>query len=269
MKRKYVNIFRHDFPGLQLPFYPRSTGINRFEPGDREDLRPAPFCEICWVAEGSCRFDHGGTPALVNAGSSIFRLPGEARRKLALERSVIYYATFDGPNAADFMLQFGYGREALHSGSCPVQLFERLARGFISRHEYAYRALLPIYTELLTRMAGPATGNSAGEHFSDECLFRIQSECGDSGFNITQLANRLGVHRSTVCRAVRGATGMPPKPYLESCRIERGLELLSTTRLSIKEIAERTGFSRSNYFCRLIREKTGLTPQAWRERESR
>lgn len=271
MRRKYVNIFRRDFPGLTLPFYPRGTGINYFESGEREEHLPGPFCEICWVAEGACRFDHGGSPTAASAGDSIFWLPGEPRRKLALAggRTVIYYATFDGPGAADFLRGFGYGREALHSGGCPKPLFDRLARGFASPREAAYRALLPVYVELLARMGEDARNRVSADPFSEECLYLIQSECGDSDFNVNGLADRLGVHRSTVCRAVRSATGQSPVAYLEECRLERALELLRTTHLPVKEVAERTGFRRSNYFCRLIRGATGLTPLEWRTREMR
>ncbi len=271
MRRKYVNIFRHDFPGLQLPFYPRGTGVNDFGPGEHEEHIPRPFCEIAWVAEGACRFDHGGTPAIANTGESTYWLPGEPHRKYALAegRTVIYYATFDGPGAVAFLQSFGYARGVLPSGGDLRPLFDRLARGFASPLESAYRALLPVYSELLVRIGEDPRSQSTTDQFAEDCLYFIQSECGDCDFNINNLAERLGVHRSTIGRAVRNATGQSPIAYLEECRLERALQLLRTTHLPIKEIAERTGFRRSNYFCRLIRTTTGLPPLAWRNREMR
>lgn len=271
MQRKFVDIFRRDFPGLKLPFYPRGTGINYFESGEHEEYLPRPFCEICWVAEGACRFDYGGAPMTASAGDCFFWLPDEPHRKFALAsgQTVIYYATFDGPGAEAFLRSFGYGREALHSGGCPKPLFDRLARGFASPREAAYRALLPIYVELLVRMGDAARSKFPADQFSEECLYLIQSEYGDCDFNVNGLADRLGVHRSTVCRAIRKATGQSPVAYLEECRLERALELLRTTHLLIKDVAERTGFRRSNYFCRRIRSATGLSPKEWRTREMR
>ena len=270
MNQKYVDIFRGDFTGLQLPFYPRGTGVNYFTCGDCEESVPRPFCEICWVAEGACRFGCDESSAWVGKGESFYWLPGErhAKQAIASGKTVIYYATFDGPGAADILLGFGYRRGALHSGKCPVSLFESLARGLTSPREESYRKLLPLYLELMTRMSETEDTNSASfDKFTEECLYLIQSQCGDSTFNINSLADRLGVHRSTVCRAVRRATGESPGAYLDRCRIKLGLELLRTTFLPVKVIAERTGFGQANYFCRCIRATTGMTPLEWRNRE--
>ena len=270
MQQKTVLLFRQDFPGLKLPFHPRGTGINYFEAGELEERLPRPFCEICWVAEGACYFDSGETPVLVGEGESFFWLPGEPHRKRAWEhgRTIVYYATFDGPGAEDFLLSFGYGRGTQHSGGFPGELFECLARGMVSPSEKAYRALLPVYVELLVRMGGNTRDDYPADPLSEECLYRIQSECGNCDFNINGLADSMGIHRSTVNRLVRRATGQSPIAYLEACRLKRAFELLRTTRLPVREVAEQTGFRRCNYFCRLIRRATGLTPQEWRNHQT-
>ncbi len=77
----------------------------------------------------------------------------------------------------------------------------------------------------------------------------------------------MGVHRSTIRRTILRSTGKPPIVYLEECRLQRAFELLRTTLLPIKEIANSSGFRRANYFCRMVRQATGLTPQEWRNRE--
>ena len=130
METREVWLFRNSFPGVKLPFYPRGGGINCFSPGKTEEHSPQDFCEICWVARGSCIFDFGNIRAEVHAGESIFRLPGERRFKQVSgrENAVIYYVTFDGKSASEIMQSFGYKRGAIPSGKCPVILFDQTNR---------------------------------------------------------------------------------------------------------------------------------------------
>ena len=46
--------------------------------------------------------------------------------------------------------------------------------------------------------------------------------------------------------------------------LERAMELLATTSLSNVEISRLTGFSDYNYFYRVFRRQTGLTPRRYR-----
>ena len=113
-------------------------------------------------------------------------------------------------------------------------------------------------------MGGNTRDDYPADPLSEECLYRIQSECGNCDFNINGLADSMGIHRSTVNRLVRRATGQSPIAYLEACRLKRAFELLRTTRLPVREVAEQTGFRRCNYFCRLFRKNTERSPSEYR-----
>ena len=54
--------------------------------------------------------------------------------------------------------------------------------------------------------------------------------------------------------------------FLQEYRIERSVELLSHTDLTITEIAVQTGFSDSNYFTKTFVKLMGCTPSAFRKR---
>ena len=72
---------------------------------------------------------------------------------------------------------------------------------------------------------------------------------------------------STLTRQIRRATGYPPNEYLLRLRLKKSVMLLLNPELSISEIAERTGFSDSNYFCRQFRNHYGTSPQKYRKRK--
>ncbi|CFJ48402.1 helix-turn-helix domain-containing protein [Mycobacterium tuberculosis] len=52
--------------------------------------------------------------------------------------------------------------------------------------------------------------------------------------------------------------------YLQSLRMEKAQELLRTTDLKTFEIAERVGFTDSNYFSFCFRKHVGISAKAYR-----
>lgn len=63
-------------------------------------------------------------------------------------------------------------------------------------------------------------------------------------------------------------TGSSPKEYLTSLRLEKSMELLRHTDLSVLEIAESAGFSDQLYFSRVFRKKTGVSPSEYRKHKN-
>ena len=84
---------------------------------------------------------------------------------------------------------------------------------------------------------------------------------------VAVLARKLGVHRTTLNRRFQEAMGFSPGSYLDSLRRQRALWLLRNTAMSLKEVAEHSGLANQSYFCKLIRQTTGVTPKQYRELE--
>ena len=82
----------------------------------------------------------------------------------------------------------------------------------------------------------------------------------DEEFSMSVVAERLGVHRTTVSRCFKAAYGVDPASYLISCRRQEVLRLIYSTTLPIGMIAQKSEFSNSNYCIRSIRKLTGSTP---------
>ena len=67
-------------------------------------------------------------------------------------------------------------------------------------------------------------------------------------------------------RLFREVVGDTPVEYIMSLQIEAGIKLLSSTDMSIAEIAEKTGFSSDTYMTRVYRQKLNTTPGMYRRR---
>lgn len=81
---------------------------------------------------------------------------------------------------------------------------------------------------------------------------------------LSDMATHAEISASHLTRLFRNDEGMSPIKYLWQYRVERGLDLLQTTGLSITEIAELCGFKTPYHFARLVKQQTGLSPTQFR-----
>ncbi len=84
----------------------------------------------------------------------------------------------------------------------------------------------------------------------------------DKPLDLPTLAASLGLNYRTFRYLFQRFTGLPPLQYQLNLRINRAKPLLRD-RMSIEEVAARTGFTDPYYFSRLFKQKTGLSPGKW------
>ncbi|QQE75517.1 DNA-binding response regulator [Brevibacillus composti] len=63
--------------------------------------------------------------------------------------------------------------------------------------------------------------------------------------------------------------GVSFRQLLTTIRLREAERLLLSTRLSVQEVAERTGFVNANYFSKIFKEKSGTTPRSFRNQKKR
>lgn len=93
----------------------------------------------------------------------------------------------------------------------------------------------------------------------DKARWRIR-ESLESETTIQGIAEELGVSYSNFRKLFKEYTGLSPATYQQELRLLRAKELLSTTDLSIKEIAYRLNFESPDYFSAKFKAKMGVKP---------
>lgn len=86
-----------------------------------------------------------------------------------------------------------------------------------------------------------------------------------SAINVSQLCEILNVSRITLFRVFSAERGIAPIDYISKQRIEKAVQLLRNTDLSIANIAKMSGFSSDKYFMKRFRETKGITPTSFRK----
>lgn len=84
--------------------------------------------------------------------------------------------------------------------------------------------------------------------------------------SIDSIAGNLHFNKFYLCHLFHTQTGMSIMSYIYTQRVSLAIRLLENDKLSISEIAFRSGFASSSHLCRHFREYTGMTPSEYRKK---
>ena len=100
------------------------------------------------------------------------------------------------------------------------------------------------------------------------CLVRRVREHIDSNIDqrikVETLAKLVNLSVCYFVRAFKQSTGLTPRNYLTRRRLQRTMELLSTTDMPISEIAFAAGFADQSHCARHFRQHVGMSPRDYR-----
>ena len=99
----------------------------------------------------------------------------------------------------------------------------------------------------------------------DEVVERIRQRPAER-HNVNDLADIAGMSTRQLGRHFQSVLGMSPRGFMLLCRMQLACELLTQPKLSIGQIAERTGFCDQSAFAFQFRQSIGMAPQAYRRR---
>ncbi|NIZ12107.1 AraC family transcriptional regulator [Phaeobacter sp. HF9A] len=120
-------------------------------------------------------------------------------------------------------------------------------------------ALMQHYIQLLDRP------DHTIQTFTEEVRQTLAGLADGQEPSLVRVAAQLGVGASTLGRRLR-AEGSSFRDLVRRNRIDRATRLLLETKLSVLEIAERSGYGETASFTRAFRSVTGETPRAYRAR---
>ncbi len=81
---------------------------------------------------------------------------------------------------------------------------------------------------------------------------------------VDDMARVSGYSRYHFSHLFKESQGISPAAFLRNLRLQQSLRLLQSELITVKEVAERCGFSNVNYFCKVVRQHFGTTPNGYR-----
>lgn len=98
-----------------------------------------------------------------------------------------------------------------------------------------------------------------GDHFSGH------KPVGESSPSVAYLAAQLRMSPKYLSDSLRNLTGQSAQQHIQNKLLERAKQVLTTTNLSVSEIAYQLGFDYPQSFSKLFKKKTNLSPLAFRQ----
>lgn len=83
--------------------------------------------------------------------------------------------------------------------------------------------------------------------------------------NVEELAKMCGITSTHFTRVFKGIYMTTPIKYINKLRVDRAVELLEHTNLTVNEIAEQTGFSDPSYLSKTFKKLLGKSPLHYRQ----
>ena len=99
----------------------------------------------------------------------------------------------------------------------------------------------------------------------DEILAYLEAHYRDTDLSQTQVADAFQISSYTLSRMFKSQVGIGFTEYVNAKRLDYAKELLLTTSYSIREISILSGFGNDNYFSRIFKASTGVSPTRFRE----
>ncbi|WP_407430126.1 two-component regulator propeller domain-containing protein [Arcticibacter sp.] len=104
---------------------------------------------------------------------------------------------------------------------------------------------------------------SRDELFLKEVIQIVETGMIDPGFNIDELAEKIGMGRTTFYKKFKSLTNMTPVEFVRDMRVQRGKQMLDAGEINIASVAYSVGFNDPKYFGTCFREKYGMPPSGY------
>jgi AraC family transcriptional regulator len=157
-------------------------------------------------------------------------------------------------------------RPATYQQGNPVRLALRLYNEFRQQDSVTPLMLEGLLLELLAQLERNKTGTTdrSGPRWLRQASDFLRAHYTES-LSVDAIAAAVGVHPAHLVRTFRQRNGCTIGDFIRDLRVEHASRLLSTSGLSLGQIALDSGFADQSHFCRIYKNRTGMTPSEYQK----
>lgn len=144
--------------------------------------------------------------------------------------------------------------------------YVEMINGVIPNNEHDSGAIFRFY-ELLSKLLPEMTYITRNNR--EEFLVKAEQYLRENPhIRMSELAKICGISESGLYTVFKRLSDCTPNEMRQRMLLERAVELLEQTDLSVEQISDILQFSSSSYFRKILRQHTGLSPSQIRKRSS-
>ncbi|MBR5546906.1 MAG: helix-turn-helix transcriptional regulator [Clostridia bacterium] len=238
----------------ELAFYDVSFSKYRHT----DNRRGSPYHYFAYMREGNGRILTEHEELLLEAGD-FFYIP--------LNASYQSWWTNEGTVRFD---SFGFKHFPLfHEKSYPLQKIQAPAMAYELNNKLYLNKNLTFQTiSTFSLLVGCLTENMRTVNVCSKEYIVSQAEkymAAHTEYHISDVARHCGISESGLYAAFRSERGYPPNAGKQKCLINRAIELLVSSDMTVDEISLQLGFHSPTYFRRIFASHTGKKPSEIRK----
>ncbi len=102
--------------------------------------------------------------------------------------------------------------------------------------------------------------STTGSDFIDQANNIVLENVSNEQFGVSELAEVMNMSRSNLLRKIKKHTQLSASQFIRQVRLQKGMEMVSQTSLTVSEISYQVGFGSTSYFIKCFREYYGYPP---------
>ncbi|MNO42833.1 HTH-type transcriptional activator RhaS [compost metagenome] len=277
---------------LAIPPLPQLVTIGHafWPPGQKHETRSFEVYDMLFVLKGTLYMTEDDVPYEIKEGSMLVLEPGRrhAGHRPCEEITEIYWIHFVHPapvrtiDSGKIPWSFPYVKgtnldvapqqQVMYipkfTGLHPPDILPFLERMLEFHQALSPASSLPLQMQLaglLVQLQAAAKMQYAprARQLCDQTIAYLQQHL-TRPFDAKHMEQTLHFRFDYLARCLKTYTGMSPLQYLHDLQIKKAKALLENMELSVSEIGRQVGIENANYFIRLFRKQTGVTPGNYR-----
>lgn len=174
--------------------------------------------------------------------------------------------SYDSSRSPIYTIPEEFSRPIILVGSAIVESnLSEIVEAFLVKNDY-YRELCSAKLKLILFDMLVSAGEGSRDADAAASVERyVKANYQNHELDNAEVARVFNYHPYHINRLIKARTGKTLHAYLLDFRLHIAKNYLSTSSLSVTEIAELCGFSSYNYFIRCFRERVGIPPLRYRK----
>ena len=116
------------------------------------------------------------------------------------------------------------------------------------------------YATSIALKPAEVTTTPADSAFLQQCMQVVEDHLSEEKFRVADLAGAVNMSTASLNRKLRSLLDQSTNQFIQSVRLQRAHDLLTTSAATVAEVGHATGFSSTTYFVKVYRERYGETP---------
>ncbi|PIH60638.1 helix-turn-helix transcriptional regulator [Paenibacillus sp. LK1] len=280
---------------LQVPPFPllAAIGHTEWQPGMQHAQRSFDVFDLIICAKGALYMEEDGLRYEIAEGMMLVLEPGKDHRgyRPTYVQTEVYWIHFQLPSVQKMILkekttweqpllqQTDQDIEAPPGvieipkfAAVDLRNLEPILKEMLELHHVLTRQrsfeLHVLLGQFLLQLQKGMRQNSpqARSYFLSEKVATYLGQRLEQPFDSGQMERDLLYHFDYLARCLKQYTGMSPLQYRHHLQMEKAKRLLAHSELPLKRIGELCGLQDHNYFTRLFKRQTSLTPGEYRKK---